>query len=513
LVSCSEEGISGQASWYARNTLYSYSGAQGNLWNHMRKDLKMTSYANNSKVRQQIRWYQHHQADLNHVIAESAPYIYYIYQQTQKRHLPAELALIPVIESAYNPYAKSQVGALGLWQMMPQTASGYGLKRNWWYDGRKDVVASTGAALHYFTYLHSHFNNDWLLAIAAYNCGQGTVSSCRRHNQHHHHAGNFWNLPLPHETKDYVPRLLAVAAIVKNPGRYHIHLAPINDAPYLEQVNVRSSITLSKAAKLAEVPVTTMKVLNPGIQHGTTDPKGPYTILVPQEKAQSFKEKLASVTHNERVAWQEHIVQSKETLELIAQKYRTTVALLAQVNELKSKKVHPNQTLLVPPGSSTNMLASNSTKATPATGESPKDQPASEQRSATRSGILSAAENTVVSLTAKVAQASTRESNADSVAPATAVTTTSNNHSEALPASYKVINGDSSKTVAKKSHATKNLRQADNSSNHLIYVVREGDYIGKIAKRYRVSSKDIKKWNQLSADDLKPGQKLVIHSA
>lgn len=402
LAACSEESSSTQARWYSQNTLYRYDRVQGNLWDHMRRDMRMPNYSYMPQVRQQIVWFQHHQDYLNHVIAESAPYIYYIYQQTQTRRLPAELALIPVIESEYNPYARSRRGAMGLWQMMPGTARGFGLKRDWWYDGRKDIVASTNAALNYFAYLHSYFNNNWLLAIAAYDWGEGNIAAAVRYNQLHHRSGDFWNLPMPNETRNYVPRLLAVAAIVKAPHHYGIDLAPINDAPYIAQIKIDKPIALSKAANLAQVPLSTMKVLNPAIQHDKTDPHGPYTILVPQDKADSFREKLASLTQ-----------QEKAKLAQVKQKYKTDIALLRASGEPASSK--PAVTIPTP--------------------------------------VRSSKENV----------------------------TASHHH----------------------------VHTAEAEPTHL-YVVRRGDYIGKIARKFRVSEENLKQWNQLSNNNLQPGQKLII---
>lgn len=366
LVGCG--GSSGDAAWYARNTLYSYSGDQGNLWGQMRQNMRLSHYTYTPRVRQQIRWLQNHQPYLNHAIAESAPYIYYIYQQTKKHHLPAELALIPIIESEYNPYSKSRVGAEGLWQMMPKTARGFGIKRDWWYNGSRDLVASTNAALDYFSYLHGFFNNNWLLAIAAYDSGEGTVMSSIHYNRVHHRSIDYWNLPLPYETQLYVPRLLAVAAIIKNPAYYHVRLAPINNAPYIEQVNVGKPITLSKAANMAEVPVTTLKVLNPAIQHDTLDPHGPYVLIVPKDKVDTFREKLAALTTHEKLVWQKDIVQSKKTLvkiaaalptpfyivrkgdylEKIAKRFHTTSQHIKQLNQLTENDIlQPGQKLKI----------------------------------------------------------------------------------------------------------------------------------------------------------------------
>lgn len=526
LAACSGEESSGQAAWYSRNTLYSYSGRQGNLWDRMRKDSHMPLYTYTPQVRQQIRWYQNHQAYLNHVIAESAPYIYYIYQQTQERHLPTELALIPVIESDYNPYARSSVGAMGLWQMMPRTARGFGLKNDWFYDGRRDVVASTNAALEYFTDLHSMFHGDWLLAIASYDCGEGTVMNAIRYNEYHHRSGDFWNLPLPSETRGYVPRLLAVAAIIKSPHRYGINLAPIDDAPYLTQVNVGSPIALSKAAKLAQVPLSTMKVLNPALQHGTTDPRGPYTLIIPRDKADTFKQKLAALTHNEKLLWQEHVVKSRESLEEVAKKYKTNLALLKEVNNLKSNRVRPYQTLLIPPSSKA--VADDNDKATD--GSTPTNDTANTAEATIAANTeTSVSDNDSTSTTADddtAAKALTvmyevkNEDNLQKIAHKFHVTTSALRHANGLTSNkIKVGQNLTIPTSEKTKPIHLAVKHHSHSHHHLahkkdkIYIVRRGDDIEKIARHHDVTVEDLKKWNQaLSDSHLKPGQKIILQA-
>lgn len=553
LVACSEQGSSGQAEWYSRNPLYTYSSDQGNFWNTMRPNLHMAAYTYTPQVRDQIKWFEHHQAYLNHVLIESAPYIYYIYQQTQAHHLPAELALIPVIESEYNPYAKSHVGAMGLWQMMPTTARGFGLKRDWWYDGRKDVIASTNAALDYFKYLHEFFNDNWLLAIAAYDCGEGTVMQCVHYNQYHGSSTTFWNLPLPNETRDYVPRLLAVAAIIKDPSRYHIELAPIDNSPYVEPVNVGKPIALSNAAKLADVPLSTMRVLNPGIQHNSTDPKGPFSLLVPEDKAETFKMRLAGLSEHERIAWQQHIVKSRETLQKIAAEFGTTVAELRKINGLTSDKLHANQTILIPPLAQPD-VANNSSAPTTLAFNKP----------ITNFDAIKSDSNQDI-----IQDALSQSQTNSQVAPATnpitnnASDTANANTDQPLAVNYQVKSGDDLRKIAKRFHTTTtklskanhltnhtlkigqtlvipsdNVSIASNDTNdtaasktnavsknsssshsashskkhhHIIYTVREGDYVEKIAKRFNVSTQEVKKWNEISENTiLRPGQKIVI---
>lgn len=544
LASCSEESNNGLGSWYNANPLYSYSGSEGNLLVHMRQNFRLTNYDYKPEVREEIRWFQNHQDYLNHALVESAPYIYYIYQQTQIHHLPAELALIPVIESEYNPYERSNVGALGLWQMMPETGKGFGLKRDRYYDGRRDVVASTKAALEYFTYLHSYFNGDWLLAIAAYNCGDGRVTRTMRYNREHGRSTEFWYLPLPYQTQTYVPRLLAVAAIVKDPARYHIHLVPINDAPYLAQVDIGSKpINLKKAAQLADVPVNTLKVLNPGLKENTTDPRGPYTLLVPKDKAQPFRMRLAMLSHHEKVIWQEHIVKSRETLASIAQRYRTNLAMLRQVNGLTSNQVQPNQTLLIPPPSpdaitndndSTNGAQQNNPNVTLVDNSNQN-----KTNDAIANAALNAANNSTASatITYHVKHGNTLSSIAKqfNVSEEQLLAWNHLRRHHILHRGERLIiktNGSDNNTsqvannsvtsetnkLAVNSKATTDTDtdnsnstiSATNTQNTISYHVRRGDDLRKLAERFDTSITHIKETNNLKTNVLQIGQSLEI---
>jgi len=320
----------------------------GNLWYDMQDYLQLPDYSYRPEVQAQIKWLQIHQASLNHLIKRSAPYIYYIYEQTQKRNLPAELALLPIIESAYNPFKYSKAGANGLWQLMPGTASGLRLKIDWWYDGRRDIAASTKAAFNYLAYLNDFFTNNWLLAIAAYNCGEGAVQAAVDYNRRRNRPTDFWSLRLPVETKVYVPKLLALSTIIRDPERFGINLTPINNAPYLKQVNVGSQIDLNQAAKLAGMSETAIRKLNPGYRRWATDPDGPYTLLIPIDKADGFVQRLNALPRDKRVTWREHIVKSGDTLSTIAYKYKTNSRILKQVNNLPKNIIRPKQRLLVP---------------------------------------------------------------------------------------------------------------------------------------------------------------------
>lgn len=230
--------------------------AQGDdFWAHVRSDFQLPPSGNNPEVQAQVAWFTHNRDYLNHVITRAAPYMYYILQQTESRNLPGELVLLPIMESDYNPSAVSSAGAVGMWQLMRSTARGYGAKQNFWFDGRRDLYASTNAALDYLTYLQSYFGGNWLLALAGYNCGEGAVQNAIRRSGERGGDSDFWSLPLPQQTRAYVPRLLALAMIIRNPAKYGITLPAINNQPYLAQVDIGEPITLAHAAQLAGISV------------------------------------------------------------------------------------------------------------------------------------------------------------------------------------------------------------------------------------------------------------------
>jgi len=255
------------------------------IWATLSQNFGIGDQTTQSAVNIEIAKLQKHQGDLYKTLQKAAPYISYVFEQTKKRGLPAELALLPVIESGFNPNAQSKVGATGLWQIMPGTASDLGLKNNQAYDGRRDIVASTNAALKYLTGLGRNFKGNWELALAAYNWGPGNIQKIVRQQ-----SSNFWNLTkLPAETAQYVPKLLALAAVVKDPARYGIKLPPVLSGPQLASIQVGASVDLNKIAKSTNIDVNTMRQLNPGYRNMATAAGAPNTLLVPVDKAYAFQ--------------------------------------------------------------------------------------------------------------------------------------------------------------------------------------------------------------------------------
>nr|WP_131777803.1 LysM peptidoglycan-binding domain-containing protein [Legionella fairfieldensis] len=329
-----------------------------NVWDVLRSQFTLNHEVTQPEVQSQLRWLVSHPSYLQN-LAQSEPYIYHIITEIRKRRLPGELALLPMIESAYDPFAYSGVGAAGLWQLMPGTGNDLGLKRDWWFDGRRSIRPSTDAALNYLTYLNKFFNGNWILAIAAYDSGEGTVARVIKNSGQSSRNIRFWTLPLPNETRAYVPRLLALAEIIKYPQRYRVTLPDIPHVPYFEEVNIGSQIDLNHAAKLAGISYKDLIKLNPGYNRWATAPYKPFKLLIPAGKVAHFNRNLASVPTEKRVSWTRHQVGPGDTLSSIAKRYFTTVKLLRELNRLNSDKLKFGQYILIPSSKNTTLTSTN----------------------------------------------------------------------------------------------------------------------------------------------------------
>lgn len=323
---------------------------QSDLWVELSRSFKLKDQSTQPEVKQQIKWLLMHPDYMAAFAKNSKPYIYFILEEIKRQNLPGELALMPMIESNYNPFAYSHAGAAGLWQLMPGTGSGLGVKQNWWYDGRRGVISSTNAALDYLKYLNNFFKGDWLHAIAAYDSGEGTVRRSINRNLASNKATHFWALGLPKETQAYVPRLFALISIIKYPRYFGATLPPQTYEPYFAEVPITSQIDLNHAAKLAEVPYDEILKLNPGHNRWTTAPnKHNNTLLVPINSVDTFLANLEQAPKSSHQAnWIRHIVKSGESLSVIAQKYRSAVTSIIQINQLKNAQIKIGQQLLIP---------------------------------------------------------------------------------------------------------------------------------------------------------------------
>lgn len=258
----------------------------------------------NERIDHEINWYLSHPNALNAIQQRAEPYLHLILDEIEAKNIPGELALLPVVESAFIPNAYSKADASGLWQFVPSTGRMFGLQQNSWYDGRRDVYASTKAATTYLKQLSETFDGDWLLALASYNYGKGNVRKSIERNEYRNLPTDYWSLSLPEETTNYVPRLLAIAKIFANANEYNVSLHHIPNKPYFEIVHLDAQLDLTKAAQMADMSMHDFLKLNPAFNKKKTAPEGagPRRLLIPVEKAESFKENLAQLPFEEWVS-------------------------------------------------------------------------------------------------------------------------------------------------------------------------------------------------------------------
>jgi len=317
------------------------------VWQRIRSQLTI-SVPDNSAVAKWRKYYLSHPNFMVTISKRAEPFLYYIVQELEKRNMPVELALLPIVESAYIPYGVSNKSATGLWQFMPVAAKRFKLDQNWWYDGRRDIVESTRAALDYFEFFHRTLGQDWLNAIAAFNSGEGRVGREIAKNKRNNVATDFWSLNLPSETDDFVPKLLAIADILKHSAELNYTFTPIKNKPAVVLVDLDSQLDLMVAAQWSNTDKKSLLRLNPGLNRWATPPKNKYQLLVPADKAEAFKEKLASTSKKDWLQWHRYKVKSGDSLSEIATEYATSVTFVKALNHLSSDIIFIGQVLTVP---------------------------------------------------------------------------------------------------------------------------------------------------------------------
>ncbi|WP_173633000.1 murein transglycosylase D [Paramixta manurensis] len=327
------------------------------LWNFISDELKM-KVPENSRIREQKQKYLKNKSYLHDVTLRAEPYMYWIVEQIKERKMPMELVLLPIVESAFDPHATSAANAAGIWQIVPSTGRNYGLKQNQWYDGRRDIVASTKVALDMMQRLNGMFNGDWLLTIAAYNSGEGRVLKAIKQNKARGKPTDFWNLSLPRETTVYVPKMLALGEILKNNKRYGVRLPTPNESRALARVEVGQQIQLTQAAEMAGMSLTKLKSFNTGYKRGATAPNGPHYIMVPKSHVAQLRSSLASgditavqptqlAKNSVATGSSSYKVRRGDTLSGIANQLGVSVKTLQRANNLRGANIKPGQTLSV----------------------------------------------------------------------------------------------------------------------------------------------------------------------
>ena len=317
------------------------------IWDRIRGGLSLSNPIHPRALREAV-WYGKHREYLHRTVTRARPYLAYIVHEVEKRELPIEFSLLPIVESAFQPFAYSPKGAVGLWQFIPETGRRYGLKQNWWYDGRRDVVESTRAALEYLTKLLQDFEGDPLLAVAAYNWGEGNVARAMSRNRARGKPTDVWSLRVPRETRSHVSRLLAIAAVVADPDQFNVALEPIPDRVHFQEVVFDSQIDLAVAADLAGITLDEIYLLNPGFKRWATNPGGPHRLQLPRHHVDRFRAGLAQLPGVGDVQWARHEIEYGDTLAAIAKRYRTSVSVLKKFNRLTSDRIHAGGHLMVP---------------------------------------------------------------------------------------------------------------------------------------------------------------------
>ena len=322
------------------------SETASDLWVRIRDKFAMRDL-DSKLIAKYEKWYASNPEYVARMTDRARRYLFYITEEVERRGMPSEIALLPMIESAFNPGANSIASASGIWQFMPSTGKHFGLEQNWWYDGRRDIIGATNGALDYLQKLHDQFG-DWELALAAYNWGENAVARAQAKNRKHGKPTNYASLNMPRETRNYVPKLLAIKNIVSDPARFGLVLSDIPDEPYFEAVATSQHIDVKLAAALADISMDEFNALNPGHNRPVILQDTTNVLLLPLNKVETFRSNLEK-TDQRLVSWQAYQSQKGERFDKIASRFGLTATELRSANGLSKFSVESNgQTLLVP---------------------------------------------------------------------------------------------------------------------------------------------------------------------
>ena len=320
--------------------------SKNDLWQRIRNGFAMRDL-NSPLIARHEKWYANRPDYVARMTERAQRYLHFIVEEVEKRGMPTEIALLPMIESAFNPSAYSVGHASGIWQFIPSTGKNFGMQQNWWYDGRRDIVSATNGALDYLQKLHDQFG-DWELALAAYNWGEGAVERAQARNRKQKKPVNYASLKLPNETRGYVPKLLAVKHIISDPARFGLTLQPIPDQPYFAAVTTARHIDIKLAAQLADISLDEFSALNPAHNRPVILQENADVLLLPIDKADAFRANLENYSEP-LVSWQAYQSSKGESLDKLAPRFGLSVAKLKSVNGLSQRtKTSNGQTLLVP---------------------------------------------------------------------------------------------------------------------------------------------------------------------
>ena len=453
-----------------------------NLWQRINMQFSLPEL-DNKHVTAQLNWYKKHPNYIQRVSKRAEPYLFFIVEELEKRNMPLEIALLPVVESAFDPFAYSHGAASGMWQIISSTGARFGLRQNWWYDGRRDVAASTYAALDYLQYLHRRFNGDWLLALAAYNSGEGRVGRAITKNRKAGKATDFWSLKLPKETRDYVPKLLALVKLIHHAKQYSMTWPHIDNKQRIALVECKSQIDLALAAKFAGISLATLYQLNPGFNRWATDPNGNHQLMLPVGNVLAFNQALANTNAKQRVKWLRYKVKQGDSLGVIAQRNQTSVAIIKDVNNIIGNRIHSGKFLLIPVAAqelSQYTLSSNTRL----------QSTQNKKRSGVKLTHLVQSGDNLWDIARKYKVSHRSIAKWNGMAP-----------TDSLALGRSLV-------IWKKGSKSS---ESNNIWRTITYKVRSGDSIAKIAQKFKLKMSDVMKWNALAGKKyIQPGQRLTL---
>ncbi len=460
------------------------------VWQRLQQGMKMNA-VDNKRVTTQLNWYLKHPGYLQRVMERARVVLPFILDEIEARDLPTELALLPIVESAYQTFAYSHGRASGMWQIIPSTGRFLGLKQNWWYDGRRDIIESTKAALNYLDSLAKQFDGDWELALASYNAGPGKIRSAVRYNKKHKSATDFWHLTrIRKETRAYVPKLVALKKLFSNPEAYDLELLPIENTISYDIVELESQIDLALAADLASITINELYQLNPAFNRWATAPRGPHKLLLPKGNSDQFKQALAKLPPEKRIKWVRHKIKNGETLSQISRKYRTTTALIKNVNKIRGTQIRAGKFLMIP-------TATRSLNTYTMSKNSRLSKIQNTKRKGNKQIHIVRSGQSLWSISRKYGVKTAALAKWNGMAPI-----------DTLRVGQKLVIWSSVTPTVQR--VSLNDTGPNQGLHALRYTVRKGDSLSRIASRFNIRVSDIKRWNKLGKY-LQPGQKIKLY--
>jgi membrane-bound lytic murein transglycosylase D len=452
------------------------------VWERLVHNFDLPECSNYEQAVKWAKWYSQHPEYMARIFKRAQPWIYYIATEIEDRELPGELALLPIVESAYDPFAYSRGKALGAWQFISSTGKNYGLNQNWWYDGRRDVWASTDAALTYLDTMAVMFDGDWLLALAGYNSGENRVARQVRKNKAAGKRAEFWDLKLPRETRGYVPKLLGLSCLFKYPEQYDFQIPATPDHQVIAAVDIGQQADLVLVAQMADVPIDVLFTLNPGFNRWATSPDGPYRVVLPVQGAELLEASLEKIDVSILMRWDQVVVQNGDTLSKISNRHNVPVSVLRTSNSLNGDMIRAGQKLRLPRDDQ--MMVD------------PLYAQAAMELQNLQSGLIAADQ-----ITHRVRSGESLSVIARRYRVSVKDLQRWNNISDP-----RSLRAGATITVF---HQPAEQRQA--TSGSVKYVVQRGDSLWSIARKYNVRVNDLKSWNDLGGNSMiQPGQAIRI---